>query len=261
MTDHNLLPIQPDVYDKDYYLHNRGGSAEFRESRGRELYYGHEYSLKLAELKTTDTVLDVGCGCGEIVFHAAQQAARVDAFDYATDAIQLANEAKDTYDSAIRSKIYFHVSDVESFDWAKEKYDVVFFVDVIEHLTQNQIDATLRRIYESLKPGGRLVVHTWPNRWHRQYTYPVIHAIRKVLGRKTQRDPRTEHEKLMHISEQSPLELRSNLRRAGFSGRVFLNHFEPAKGSLAQGFHWFMHSIPPFKWGFCDDIFAVAVKS
>lgn len=43
-----------------------------------------------------------------------------------------------------------------------EAWDVIFFIDVIEHLTKEDLARFGRLVFKALKPGGRLVIHT-PN--------------------------------------------------------------------------------------------------
>ena len=83
-------PVQAHMYDSEYFLRHRGGGAEFLASQGKELYDGHRFALELAELRPTDRVLDVGCGCGEITLNAARYAHSVVGVDYAADAIDVA---------------------------------------------------------------------------------------------------------------------------------------------------------------------------
>lgn len=49
-------------------------------------------------------------------------------------------------------------------DWlaAQEPYDLIFFVDVLEHLPSAEADRVLRSVVSSLRPGGRLILRV-PN--------------------------------------------------------------------------------------------------
>ena len=155
--------LPPDIYDRTYYLHHRGGSAEFLRSRSAELCDSHTFALSLTQLGESDRVLDVGSGCGEVSLNAALTAGSVLGIDFAPDAVELAMEAKSTYPMEIQGKVDFLVTDVEAFEYESHSYDVVFFLDVIEHLYQHQIDSVLAKLFDTLTPGGRLIVHTWPN--------------------------------------------------------------------------------------------------
>jgi ubiquinone/menaquinone biosynthesis C-methylase UbiE len=253
-------PVQAHLYDSEYFLRHRGGGGEFLASQGKELYDGHRFALELAELRSTDRVLDVGCGCGEVTLNAARYAHSVVGVDYAADAIDLAKEATVGFGKTVADKVAWILSDLDTFEFPKEQFHVVFFLDVIEHLIQEQIDAVLGGIYSSLVSGGRLIVHTWPNRWHRQFTYPLSYYVGKLSGQNRPKDPRTYHERVMHVSEQSPLEIKRNLQRAGFRARVFMRQPGTVEKTIYSKLYRLVHSAPLFKLFFCDQIWTVAVK-
>ncbi len=224
------------------------------------MYNGHRFALELADLGPTDRVLDVGCGCGEVTLNAALHAHSVVGLDYAVDAIDLAKEATGGFGRTVADKVTWVLSDLDTFEFPKEQFDVIFFLDVIEHLIQEQIDAVLAGIYSSLVERGRLIVHTWPNRWHHQFTYPLSYYVGKVSGQTRPKDPRTSHERIMHVSEQSPLEMKRNLQRAGFKVRVLMRQPKVIEKTLYHKLYHSVHSAPFFKLFFCDQIWAVAVK-
>jgi glycosyltransferase involved in cell wall biosynthesis len=248
------------IYDKDYFMHHRGGSDEFVHTKGKTLCDSHLYAIKLSELRDYETVLDMGCGCGEIALNAGKIAYEVLGLDFSKDAVELANEARSGFDERAQQAVRFELTDIESYSLPRNYYDVVFFIDVIEHLTQAQIDMALKKIYACLKKGGRLIVHTWPNKWHRQITYPFSYYIGRISGAGRPKDPRTTHESAMHITEQSPLSLKINLTKAGFSSTVWLRYAYPGKKTISGLFYYFIHKCPPFKWFYCDNIWAKAVK-
>ena len=64
----------------------------------------------------------------------------------------------------------------------------------------------------------------------------------------------------MHVSEQSPLEMKRNLQRAGFKVRVFMRQPGTIEKTLYSKLYQLVHSAPLFKLFFCDQIWAVAVK-
>lgn len=75
------------------------------------------------------------------------------------------------------------------------------------------------------RPGGRILVHTLPNRLIYDVTYRLQRHL--VPGRSSRwpRDPRVELEWLMHVNEQTRRSLAASLRRAGFAG-VAVTHGE-----------------------------------
>lgn len=252
--------VSAKVYNRDYFLYHRGGSGEFLKSKGKELCESHKFAIKIAGLKPSDKILDLGCGCGEIALNAASYVDYVLAIDYSKEAIDLALQAKQEFDPGIQKKVTFIHTDLEKYELPEQYFDVVFFIDVIEHLVQEEINYTLMAIQQCLKPDGKLIVHTWPNRWHRQITYPISYYMGKITGKRRPKEPKLKHEQLMHVSEQSPWELRLNLKKAGFITKVFLRFARPCGKYPNEWFYWFFHAVPPFKWFFCDQIWAIAKK-
>jgi len=100
--------------------------------------------------------------------------------------------------------------------------DVIFMLDVIEHLDAEEVATTLREFHRILRPGGRLVVHT-PNRWDYDIAWPywgyfVSAGVRLLSGRRPiPRNKRIPAELQFHINEHSPPQLRDGLRGAGFA--------------------------------------------
>ena len=100
----------------------------------------------LKELCTQKSVLEFGSGNGEFlkrIKNVASQVAGVELMDEARERLQ-----KDEI------KMY------KSLNFVKEKYDVVCMFMVIEHL--NNPDEVLKKLYDTLKPGGILICET-PN--------------------------------------------------------------------------------------------------
>ncbi|UCH20138.1 MAG: class I SAM-dependent methyltransferase [Deltaproteobacteria bacterium] len=253
-------PVSREIYDKEYFLKHRGGSSEFLRSKGKELYETHKFALKIADLNADDVVLDLGCGCGEVALNAAPLVKSVLAVDYSEAAIELALDAKKYFNAEVQEKVTFVNLDFSRYSFPDNFFDAVFLLDVIEHLTPHHTLLVLSGIHKSLKASGRLIVHTWPNRWHRQLTYPIAYYIGKISGKPRPRDPRTLHEKLMHVNEQSPHKLRINLKEAGFDPEIFLRHHKTGTDSIRHLFYDLIHSVSPFKWVFCDQIWAIGRK-
>jgi len=253
--------VPPEEYSSEYFLHHRGGSGEFIKSKGRQLCDSHAFAPCLARLKPSDVVLDFGCGCGEVALNAAQTAKSVLGVDYSRNAIVLAGEAKAAFPHDVAAKTIFQQADIETYAVPAEQFDVVFFADVIEHLDRSRIGPVMARLYNSLKKGGRIIVHTWLNRWHRDITYPLSVWAGKIAGKNRPKKPRSHYEEIMRVSEQSPWELGAHLKAAGFKNiHIFLRHNEPVGRSPGAWIHWIFHALPPVKWLFCNNIWEVAVK-
>jgi hypothetical protein len=139
--------------------------------------------------------------------------------------------------------------------------------DVVEHLYPWELHQALLEIRRVMKPDGRLIIHTAPNRWYDVYAYPLVRLFRKLLGQGKQypRNPRqfgvavNEH---VHVNEQDIFSMRTTLSEAGFSSKVWLDsppqnrHENLVVDSLRwAAFHWI-----PLRWFFEREVFAVASK-
>jgi len=217
-------------YDRDYYLHDCGGYAEFEVLHGRKLEDRRLAAVHaLAAARPGDRVLDIGCGRGELAHAFAQGGAAVTAIDYSEDALALAREVAG--DQTVR----FVAGDATAFT-DPDGFDIAVASDVIEHLAPPELDRLYRNAAEMLRPSGSLVVHTWPNAWMYRYGYPRRRAEMAQRGTLLPADPRTPYERAMHINEQSPHRLRRQLRRYFPHVLVWLAGAEDPRGSLARRF-------------------------
>jgi len=108
------------------------------------------------------TVLDVGCGTGETVYHIAKKgASRVVGLDYSHEAIAV---ARATYQHL---NLFFEKKDVKNI---REKFDVIITMGTLEHI-DNPL-ALLKKFKGMLNSGGSLIV-TSPN-WSNPRGYMLL---------------------------------------------------------------------------------------
>ena len=109
-----------------------------------------------ALIKPGDSVLDVGCGTGEVTLLAKTRAAngKVYGIDPAPEMILVARS------KAARQKqdIDFRVGVIESLPFADSSVDVVTSSLMMHHLPEDLKVRGLAEIYRVLKPGGRLLI-------------------------------------------------------------------------------------------------------
>ena len=241
-------PVPADVYTREYFLHKRQGADEFAASGGRALSPIHARLLSLAAPAPGRRILDVGCGCGELTIHAALAGADATGIDYAPDAHALAVETA----AKLGARARFLLADVAHLP--DETFDVALLADIVEHLHPHQLRALYAALRERLSADGMIVVHTWPNRWHTEYAYPVARLLLALFGIRKPKSPRQPHDEIMHVNEQSPRSLRRDLEERGFRVKVWLEHPSPAGAGVI---YRLAHGAPLVKLFFADHIFAV----
>ena len=100
-------------------------------------------------------ILDVGCGRGEVVDYCARNGAReVIGIDFSEAATQLASELnKDNLNVKLKTM------EAISLDF-ENTFDIIFALDVIEHIPDGEMQIVYARMHSALKEKGFTVLHT-----------------------------------------------------------------------------------------------------
>ena len=205
--------VAPDVYDEDYYRSTCGGHEAWSASGGASSDGMYAGFLLRAGLREGEVLVDLGCGRGELLAEAVRRgAARAVGVEYADSAVRLARQTLEAQGATERAEVV--AGDLRAVPLPDATADLVTLLDVVEHLAPAELDAALAEAHRLLKPGGRVLVHTMPNRAVYEVTYRVLRA---TLGRGQgwPADPRNEWEHAMHVNEQTVGSLRRKMRGAG----------------------------------------------
>jgi ubiquinone/menaquinone biosynthesis C-methylase UbiE len=259
-------PVSPTLYTQDYFLTACEGYDEFIASEGEHLSRRLDAAFALAAIEPGMKVLDVGCGRGEILRHCARLGADAYGIDYAVVAVQLSQDIVQTTTNA-PGKTGVAQADAKKLPFPTHRFDRVLLFDVVEHLHPWELQHALAEINRVLKPDGRLIVHTAPNIWYDKFAYPIVRLFRTALGQGARypRDPRAflvDVNQDVHVNEQSMLSMRRVLAQAGFSSRVWLDS-PPQRREKSWAVHLLRRAVftlPPFRWFFEREVFAVAAK-
>lgn len=241
------VAIEPDAYTEEYFRSSVEGHEEFAASRGRRLSARMVRALELADPKPGGRVLDVGCGRGEIVLQSAVRGAYAVGIDYAGAAMTVARASVEG--AGVGGCAALARMDATRLALRPGAFDVALMLDFVEHMRQPELEEAFGETARVLKPGGRLIVHTSPNRVfedvvYRHYVRNVHRLVLEVarpLGLHRGRvvnplllptdavPPHDEYERRLHVNPQSSGTLRSALQRNGFRVRR-VDHWEPPPG-------------------------------
>lgn len=157
-------------------LNRRGKSVAVRLARytGKSPHFVHPKHLVdlpwhdwyIEWLRPGDIALDVGCANGAHTLRAAPHCKRIFGVDYDVGQLRVAGREAGRLGVG---NVYLFAWDITArFPFPDGCFDVVLFLDVIEHLHPRA--GVLREIYRVLKDGGQLLV-SGPNRetsWRRR---------------------------------------------------------------------------------------------
>jgi SAM-dependent methyltransferase len=169
--------------------------------------------------------------------------------DYADAAVQIAARAVDAVAPQLRERAHVEQMDIKALRFENAFFDVVFMLDVVEHLYPDELARAFEELRRTIRPGGRLVLHTSPNTVFECTVYP--HYSRRInqlalaasrllrysdglfnetmlpTGREF---PHDTFERTMHINEQSLAGLKREVENHGF--RVLRSEYwePPAHG-------------------------------
>jgi cyclopropane-fatty-acyl-phospholipid synthase len=139
------------------------------ESRAYSCAYFADPSMSLAEaqqakfdhvcrklmLQSSDKYLDVGCGWGGLLLHAAENYG-VDATGITLSQNQFEHVSKLIKERGLSDRVRVHLIDYRLFDGS---FDKISSIGMFEHVGTKHLPAYFAKLYGLLKPGGLLLNH------------------------------------------------------------------------------------------------------
>lgn len=107
-------------------------------------------------LKAGERVLDVGCGWGAFVMHAASNHG-VSAVGITLSRSQAELARRRVENAGLSERVEIRLADYR--DLAGERYDAIASIGMVEHVGSSQIDVYARQLAALLPQGGRLLNH------------------------------------------------------------------------------------------------------
>jgi cyclopropane-fatty-acyl-phospholipid synthase len=142
-------------------------------------------------LEPGERVLDVGCGWGSFVIHAAKKHG-VEAVGITLSEPQAELARQRVFDAGVGDKVEIRVQDYR--ELAGENFDAVASIGMVEHVGEAQIDLYAEQLASMLRPGGRLLNHGISRLRHgsveggpfsERYVFPdgeTLHVSRVILA-------------------------------------------------------------------------------
>jgi cyclopropane-fatty-acyl-phospholipid synthase len=112
---------------------------------------------KLA-LQEGQRLLDVGCGWGSFVIHAATNYG-VQAVGITLSPSQAELARRRVAEAGLQDMVQIRVEDYRDLGATGERYDAIASIGMVEHVGSNQIDLYARQLTGLLEPGGLLLNH------------------------------------------------------------------------------------------------------
>jgi cyclopropane fatty-acyl-phospholipid synthase-like methyltransferase len=257
--------LPSDLYTEEYFLTACEGYDVFIESEGQHLSRRLHDAFAVANVQPGMRLLDVGCGRGEILRHCMQLGIEAYGMDYAEAATAMTREVIASQQAA-GVKAGVCRSDAKKLPFPTGYFDRVLMFDVVEHLYPWELYEAMLEVRRVLKDNGRFIIHTAPNRWYDKYAYPWVRRFRTLLGQgaKYPADPRaiTPVNQHVHVNEQDMRSMARALKEAGFKSKVWLDSppQNRQENVIMAGLHYLAFEVPPFRWFFEREVFAVAEK-
>jgi len=166
---------------KDYYESEaKDYNQEFYESKNSypTLQYRQNYILDMIKhlnLSTEATILDVGCGPGDLLLAIDTQYSALQGIDIAEEMVNIANQKAI---SKQKNHIKFECGDIENLRFENASFDLIICSGVIEYL-KDDIE-WLKEIKRVLKPEGFLILNVTNKYSVRKWTSGLVERFKSI---------------------------------------------------------------------------------
>lgn len=156
------------TYSCAYFKHENESLADAQRNKVA-------YILKKLNLQKDQTLLDIGCGWGELIVTAAKK------YGVKATGITLSNEQYARVKERIIEENLIDLVDVKLMDYRdiQGSFDRVVSVGMLEHVGQDHLEEYFEKVYDLLADGGISMLHCITcqkegasNSWIDQYIFP-----------------------------------------------------------------------------------------
>jgi ubiquinone/menaquinone biosynthesis C-methylase UbiE len=220
-------PVGAEAYDEKW-LSAAWGTHSNEDVLTQEVLHPRprvERAMELAALRPGLRLLDIACGRGEVPAIAAQAGVDAVGIDFSAASLEYATRLRQAHCDKFRGEMTLVRADACCLPFADASFDRITLLDIIEHLVPSQLEMMFQEVHRLLAPGGYAVIHTLPNRWVYDVTFPFLHR----LWHKIPHDPRGPIDREIHVNEQDLPRLHRKLRGSGLEHRLWLEQQMPAQ--------------------------------
>lgn len=116
-------------------------------------YLTNRIIKKHLEVKTSDVVLDFGCGLGRVARFLASDCKRVEAVDGSKEMIEAAQKYFNN-----PANVNYQVVSTKPLPFEDNSIDKIFTFWVLQHFGDDLVEETLKEFARVLKPGGKIIL-------------------------------------------------------------------------------------------------------
>ncbi len=218
-----------ELYDKDYLEGIRMTPVYELVNNKYRIHIYNRYSFQhLVTKKERGSVLDIGCGDGQFLLALAFHGFKCSGIDSSKDLIRDAefNAARDEL------TVDFFCEDICDLSF-KSLFDYIVLNDVMEHLSDRELQKLFNKIAELLNPCGEIIIHM-PNGLAlcNETDWSVLQLIYKTYLRLSKRFDCCERTirqifyDQVHINIKSYRQLRKFLSQIGFRSKVVYDDYK-----------------------------------
>ncbi|MBI3551466.1 MAG: class I SAM-dependent methyltransferase [Elusimicrobia bacterium] len=205
-------PVPAEEYTEDYFLERVGGAEFFKLYGARVLKPALAYALSRSGVEGGMTALDLGCGRGELLHHLQRRGVRALGADFAPAALALARKT---------SSSPVVCCDAKRLPFKDNSFDRIFFLGVLDHLHDWELEACFEEFKRTLKPGGVVLADTCANTdYHKTLSYEARKRWARRLGLSEPSAPRSDEDETLHVNEHGERQLTRFFERIRWRGEI-----------------------------------------
>jgi 2-polyprenyl-3-methyl-5-hydroxy-6-metoxy-1,4-benzoquinol methylase len=123
------------------------------------------FDLAKDVLKGED-LLDIGCGVGTFALAFARKGINAVGLDSSEESIRACELNKKRLE--VSNATFVKGNSIDGGIFGRDSFDLIIAADIVEHLSDDILKSTLRNCHKWLRPGGCLIIHTFPTKYYYQ---------------------------------------------------------------------------------------------